>query len=148
MCDLFFNILLLFGVVCANLHPLDCGGIVNHLLLHYPGAYELWSMIFVLFGLCGLCQKGRRISSIVGTEGWVELEVTQFGAQFPIVFCDTYSAKRNARTFKRWEKSVHELKSFFFSNLYLSGWMNPLYVFDTMFEMLDACSCILHIHPM
>ena len=29
-----------------------CGESVDHLLLHYPIAYEMWSMIFCLFGIC------------------------------------------------------------------------------------------------
>ena len=29
-----------------------CGDSVDHLLLHCPIAYEMWSMIFCLFGIC------------------------------------------------------------------------------------------------
>ena len=29
-----------------------CGEFVDHLLLHYPIAFEMWSMIFCLFGIC------------------------------------------------------------------------------------------------
>ena len=29
-----------------------CGESVDHLLLHCPIAYEMWSMIFCLFGIC------------------------------------------------------------------------------------------------
>ena len=29
-----------------------CGESVDHLLLHYPIAFEMWSMIFCLFGVC------------------------------------------------------------------------------------------------
>ena len=29
-----------------------CGESVDHLLLHYPFAFEMWSMVFCLFGIC------------------------------------------------------------------------------------------------
>ena len=29
-----------------------CGESINHLLIHCPIAYEMWSMIFFLFGIC------------------------------------------------------------------------------------------------
>ena len=29
-----------------------CGESVDRLLLHYPIAYEMWSMVFCLFGIC------------------------------------------------------------------------------------------------
>ena len=29
-----------------------CGESIDHLLIHCPIAYEMWSMIFCLFGIC------------------------------------------------------------------------------------------------
>ena len=35
-----------------------CGESVDHLLLHCPIAYEMWSMIFCLFGICWVILRG------------------------------------------------------------------------------------------
>ena len=41
-----------------------CGESIDHLLLHCPIAYEMWSMIFCLFGICWVMPQ--RVSGFVG----------------------------------------------------------------------------------
>ena len=53
-----------------------CGESVDHLLLHCPIAYEMWSMIFCLFGICWVMPQ-RVADWIVGhaISGGIVIEV-------------------------------------------------------------------------
>ena len=90
------------------------------LLMHYGTWFSN------CLGSCGLCQRGLKISSIAGTEGWVDPKVIRSRARSPIVSCGAFGV-RGMHRLLRDGRSQCLVLSLFFSDLYLSGWMLPLY---------------------
>ena len=53
-----------------------CGELVDNLLLHCPIAYELWSMVFSLFGIyIGLCRIQLVRHKLLGRGSLVDIEI-------------------------------------------------------------------------
>lgn len=64
------------------------GELVDHLLLHYPIAYEFWAMVWILFGL--LWVMPQRESLICWQHGKVPLvyiEIELFGGLCHLALC-------------------------------------------------------------
>ena len=93
------------------------GESVDHLLLHCPIAYELWTMVFCLFGIEWIMPK-RVIDMFSARKGF-------FGRHRNITFWKAVSHcilwclwhERNARSFEGCERSILDVKAFFFGTL-------------------------------
>ena len=94
-----------------------CGEFVDHLLLHCPFAFEMWSMVFCLFGICWVMPQ-----TVVDL---LDCWSCNFRCHRNIVIwrmvphCLLWCIwrERNARSFEGRERSILELKSFFFFTL-------------------------------
>ena len=90
-----------------------CGEFVDHLLLHYPIAFEMWSMIFWLFGICWVMPQ--RVVDLL--DCWS----CNFRRHCNIVIwrivphCLIWCIwrERNSRSFEGRKRSILEFKSFF-----------------------------------
>ena len=90
-----------------------CGELVNHLLLHCPIAYELWSMVFSLFGIHWVMPY-KVIELLASWQG-------KFGRHWNIDFwrfvphCLFWCLwwERNARYFEDCERSILDVKVIF-----------------------------------
>ena len=92
------------------------GESVNHLLLHCPIAYELWSMVFVFFGIHWVMpyKVSELLASWPGKFGrHRNIDLCRFGPQC-LFWC--LWPERNARYFEDCERSILYIKSFFFQS--------------------------------
>ena len=94
-----------------------CGESVDHLLLHCPIAYEMWSMIFCLFGICWVMPQ--RVVDLLNC--WTcnfrrhrNIVIWRF-VPHCLMWC--IWRERNSGSFKGRERSIIEFKSFFFFTL-------------------------------
>ena len=94
-----------------------CGESVDHLLLHCPITYEMWSMIFCLFGICWVMPQ--RVVDLL--DCWTcnfrrhrNIVIWRF-VPHCLMWC--IWRERNSRSFKGREWSIIEFKSFFFFTL-------------------------------
>ena len=94
-----------------------CGKSVDHLLLHWPIAYELWSLVFCLFGLHWVMplKVVELFESWQGKFGWHRNIVFWRLVPHCLMWC--IWRERNARCFKGCEWSLLEIKSFFLHTL-------------------------------
>jgi len=61
------------------------GESVDHLLIHYPLAFDLWSMVFTLFGIHWVMSKAVVELWLVGKESLGGIGMLLFGWLCPIV---------------------------------------------------------------
>ena len=123
-----------------------CGELVDHLLLHCPVAFELWSLVFCLFGIHWVMP--HKVIELF--ESWQG----QFGRHRNIDFwrlvphCLMWCiwSERNARCFGQCEQSLLEIKSFFLHTLGYGAWLCHIFlVFPFLFYLiivilfLDLC---------
>ena len=95
-----------------------CGESVDHLLLHCPVAWELWSMVFCLFGIQWVTPH-----NVLGLfEAWQgkfarhrHIDVWRLVPHY-LMWC--IWRERNARSFEGYERSLLEIKSFFLHILF------------------------------
>ena len=67
------------------------GELVDHLLLHYPIAYELWAMVWILFGLLWVMpQRESLICWQHGKVPLVDIEIELFGGLCHIALCGVF----------------------------------------------------------
>ena len=95
-----------------------CGELVDHLLLHCPIAWELWSMVFCLFGIQWVMPH-----NVLGLfEAWqgkfarhCHIDVWRLVPHCLkwYIWCE-----RNVRSFEDCERSLIEIKSFFLHTLF------------------------------
>ena len=94
-----------------------CGESVDHLLLHCPIAYDLWSMVFCLFGIhwVMLYKVSEVLASWQGKFG----RHRNIGVWRFVSHCFLWCLwrERNARCFENSERSILDIKFFFFRTL-------------------------------
>ena len=95
-----------------------CGEFVNHLLLHCPIAFKMWSMVFCLFGICWVMPL--RVVDFL--DCWScnfrqhrNIVIWRFVPHY-LMWC--IWREWNSRSFKGCERSILEFKSFFFFTFY------------------------------
>uniref|UniRef100_A0A2N9G750 DDT domain-containing protein n=1 Tax=Fagus sylvatica TaxID=28930 RepID=A0A2N9G750_FAGSY len=118
------------------------GETVNHLLLHCPVAWELWSMVWILFGITWVmprgvvdlfnCWHGPRSKSEAG----------KIWKMTPHCLMWCIWQERNDRTFNGVEKSIPALK-FHLLHILLS-WAKAAHLDSScsLSDMIDYCSAI------
>ena len=96
-----------------------CGESVDHLLLHCPIAYEMWSMFFCLFGICWVMPQ--RVMDLL--DSWscnfrrhCNIDIWRI-VPHCLMWCIWWEL--NARSFYGCEQSILEFK--FFCLFYSSG---------------------------
>ena len=125
---------------------------VNHLLLHYPIAYELWSMVWALFGLQWVMPLGVSdlFSSWQGSfDGHQSIDLWR-AVPHCVLWC--IWRERNSRCFEGKELSISEFKSLLLHTLLEWSYSFNLFPCSNFLEMLDLCNlcvwCIVfHIPP-
>ena len=125
---------------------------MNHLLLHCLIAYELWSMVWTLFGLLWVMPHSVTdlFSSWQGSFGG-HRSIDLWRA---VPHCVLWCIRRewNSRCFEGKERSISDLKSLlFYTLLEWSSFFN-LFPCSNIFEMLDLCNLsvwctVFHVHP-
>ena len=111
-----------------------CGESVDHLLLHCPIDYELWTMVFCLFGLQWVMPK-RVIDLFTAWQRFFGRHRNiAFWKAVPhcIVWCIWW--EQNARSFEGCEPSILDVKAFFFRTLL--DW-NVAFYPSLCFSLLD-----------
>ena len=95
-----------------------CGKSVDHLLLHCPIAWELWSLVFCLCGIHWVMPH----TVIELFESWQgnfgqhrNVDVWRLG---PLCLIWCIWRERNARSFKGCKRSLLEIKTFFLHTLF------------------------------
>ena len=119
------------------------GESTNHLLLHCPVAWELWSMVCILFGTLWVmprsvvdlltCWKGSLGNSEAG-KVWKMIPHC-------IMWC--LWRERNDRTFNGVEKSIPALKFYFLDTLLDWSKASHLDLSSSLSDLVDLCSARL-----
>ena len=115
------------------------GESVNHLLLHCPIAFELWSMVWSLFGVISIMPQG--VADLFAS--WQGPCSRQHNIDLwrAVPHCVLWCLwrERNSRCFKGMEQTIHEIKSLFHS---LFAWCSVFNSFScsNFFVMLDHCN--------
>ena len=99
----------------------NCRESVDHLLLHCPIACELWSLVFCLFGIHWVMPQ-KVIELFESWQGRFgrhrNIELWRI-VPHRLLWC--IWREKNARNFEGCERSMLEIKSFFFYTLSLTG---------------------------
>jgi hypothetical protein len=116
------------------------GESVDHLLLHCSLAWELWSMVFGLFGVCWV-MPGQVLQLWAGWQicvGDTKNLVVWRMVPHCVMWC--LWRERNARHFEDSDRSIVDLKLLFFQTLY--EWVNSLGFcsINSITELIDYCS--------
>ena len=99
----------------------SCGKSTDHLLLHYPIACELWSLVFCLFGIHWVMPH-KVIELFESWQGkFGQHRNIDFWRLVPHCLIWCIWRERNAESFEGCERSTLEIKSFFFCTLSLIG---------------------------
>ena len=116
------------------------GESVDHLFLHYPVAMDMWAMVFGLFGVSWVMPQ-----SVVGLLACWQ---GRFGCHWngyiwlmaPHCLSWCLRRERNSRCFEDNERSISDLKLFFFRTL--MDWLAALWnqSFLSFLNFLDACN--------
>ena len=117
-------------------------GRLDHLLLHCPVAQELWNMVCSLFGVHWVlpCIVVKLIAS--WPHNFNRLKTKVLWSMIAHCLMRAIWRERNTPTFEGDERSIHELKHFFFQTLF--EWSNALGVvtFISLPNMFDFCTFI------
>ena len=113
---------------------------MNHLLLHCPIAYELWSMVFVFFGIHWVMpyKVSELLASWQGKFGrYRNIDLWRF-----VLHCLFWCLRRerNARHFEDCERSILYIKSFFFHTLLDWSVVLPFYSSFSLSDLIDCCN--------
>jgi hypothetical protein len=97
-------------VIIINWCCISAGEYVNHPLLHFPVAQELWNMVFVLFGVSWVMLRGvvELLASWQGRFGRSDTGVLWKAIPHCLMWCLWW--ERNARTFDGEENTTPDLK--------------------------------------
>ena len=117
-----------------------CGESVDHVLLHCPTTYELWSMVFCLFGIYWVMPY--KVSEVLSS--WQG----KFGRHRNIALwrfvphCLFWSLQqgRNAICFEDCEQSILDIKLFFFRTLLDWSVVLPFYTCFSLSDLIDCCN--------
>ena len=119
-----------------------CGESVDHLLLHCPTAFEMWSMIFCLFGVCWVMPQ--RVVDLL--DCWScnfkrhrNIVIWRF-VPHCLMWC--IWRERNSRSFEGCERSILEFKSFFFSTLLEWCFVLPFFSCFSLPVLIDHCTLV------
>ena len=116
------------------------GESIDHLLLHFPYAKELWDMIFALFGIHWVMPKHviEVFCCWQGSMGRHKNMVIWKAIPHCLMWC--IWRERNARIFEGCELSIAELKQLFYR--LLMEWMTAIGLvrFSNLIEFIDFCS--------
>ena len=131
-----------------------CGESVDHLLLHCPIAFEMWSMIFCLFGVCWVMLQ--RVVDLL--DCWScnfrrhrNIVIWRFMPHC-LMWCIWW--ERNSRSFEGRKRSILEFKSFFFFTLLEWCFVLPFFSCFSLPMLIDHCSlvswcfCLFRTFPM
>ena len=104
------------------------GESIDHLFLHCPIAMDLWAMVFSLFGASMLARQ------IWSSSKWVYMVDCS-----PLLIVVSLE-ERNSKCFENKERSILELKLFFFRTL--MDWLAALrnQSFFSFLDFLDSCN--------
>ena len=119
------------------------GESVDHLLLHCPIVYKLWSMVFTLFGIHWAMPKivVELLACWQGNFGHYRNGVIWMAVPHYLMWC--IWRERNNRFFEDSERTIADLKLFFFKAL--SDWMFiiGIHSISLVYDLMDACNlCI------
>jgi len=116
------------------------GESVNHLLLHCPIAYDLWSMVWALFGLQWVMPHGVSdfFSSWQGSFGGHRSIDLWRAVPHCVLWC--IWRERNSRCFEGKERSTSDLKSLLLHSLLEWSASFNLFPCSNFLEMLDLCN--------
>ena len=116
------------------------GETVNHLLLHCTVAQELWSLIFVLFGITWVMPRGVVDLLMCWSERFGKSEAGAIWKAIPHCLMWCIWREQNSRVFVGEELSIPALKSSFLQTLY--NWLKAsnLVSCNSLAEMLDRCA--------
>jgi hypothetical protein len=116
------------------------GEIVDHLLLHCPFAWELWSMVFDLFGVLWVMPRSivEMLDCWQGNFG----KHRNFLIWRVVPHCLMWSIwrERNGRSFEDCERPCVEIKLFFLRSLleWVDGW--GFFSCSSLLQLLEHCS--------
>ena len=127
------------------------GELVNH-LLHCPIAYELWSMVWALFGLQWVMPHGVSdlFLSWQGSFGGYQSIDLWRAVPHCVLWC--IWRERNSRWFEGKERSISEFKSLLLHTLLEWSSSFNLFPCSNFLEMLDLCNLcvwctVFHVPP-
>ena len=120
------------------------GESVNHLLLHCHNVYELWSMLFTLFGIYWAMTKTmvELLACWQGNFGHHCNGVIWMTVPHCLMWCIWW--KRNNQCFEDFEMTIADLKLLFFFKTLLD-WMSIIgsHSIFSIYDLMDACNlCI------
>ena len=119
-----------------------CGESVDHLLLHCLIAFEIWSMIFCLFGICWVMLQ--RVADLLDCWSCNFRRHRNIVVWRIVLHCLMWCIWReqNLRSFEDREQSILEFKSFFFSTLLEWCLVLPSFSCISLFGLLEHCTLI------
>lgn len=114
-----------------------CKESVDHLLLHFPIAFELWSLVFCMFGLDWVMPHKvfELFESWQGKFG--QHHNIDFRRLVPHYLMWCIWSERNARCFEGCEQSLLEIKSFFLHTLLTWVWLCRIFL---VYLLLGHCN--------
>ena len=119
------------------------GESLNHLLLHCPVAWELWSMVLILFGISWVMPRGvgDLLSCWHGPRS--KSEAGKIWKMTPHCLMWCIWQERNDRTFNGVEKSIPALKFHLLHTLLSWAKATHLDSSCSLSDMIDYCSACL-----
>ena len=126
----------------------NCGESVDHLLLHCPITCELWSLVLCLFGthwvmplkVIGLFESWQ------GMFGWHRNIDLWRLVPHCLLWC--FWRERNARSFEGCERSMLEVKSFFFYTSSIGVWSFVIFLVLPFLFYLIVVTLVLDLCPL
>ena len=94
-----------------------CGETVDHLLLHYEMAHQLWSFAFITFGLSWVIPRSIP-NLLLGWWNWLEKHSSQIWNLVPLCILWCIWKERNQRTFEDLDSSGDQMLASFSGTLF------------------------------
>ena len=124
-----------------------CGESVDHLLLHCSIAWELWSLVFYLFGIQWVMSHTvlELFEAWQGKFAWHRhIDVWRL-VPHCLIWC--IWCERNARSFEGCECSLLDIKSFFLNTLWMECGFFSFFLFLLFFVSWSLFCCFLICAP-
>ena len=103
--------------LCASVASASCGETVDHLLLHCEMAYQLWSFVFITFGLSWVIP--RLIPDLLfGWWNWLGKHSSQIWNLVPLCILWCIWVEGNQRTFEDLDSSSDQILTSFSGTLF------------------------------
>ena len=126
----------------------SCGETVDHLLLHCPIAYELWTMVFYLFGIYGTMLP-KVIELLASWQGkFSQHQIIAIRRLVPHCLMWCIWREQNARCFESCEQSILQLKVVFFFTLLKWSLVLPTYSCFSLPVLIDYCNMGSRFFPL